>query len=276
MVYTSDLVADKVTAGLKAKLLENVWRKPTEFGYSIYVSAQGDDTTGNGTQGKPFKTVSRAITWLVDNYIGRPNTNYTVHALTDIDETQAAYNIQFHPWHLKISADGHNVRLGRFYIQYSIVSFEGVTFCQSSAHRCVESVRTRVQLVDCFYENLLTEGNHSFSPFHFSRGSYATVRNLTGKNTYNGPSFFISALNSLLDISGNCTLTAETVTQGGGFLFAMEQSEISVGNRPTAVVWPGKKYVLDANSVIWTARAGEDYLPGDLPGTINDEHSQVL
>ena len=275
MAYTSDLVADKVTAGLKAKLLENVWRKPTEFGYHVYVNADtGNDTTGTGSQDAPFATVKHAIAWLFDNYHGRPNSTIVIDIQSDIDESNGAFYVQYHPYYLKITANGHNVKLGRFYIRNSIVIFDGVTFCHQSAHRCIGCVMSRVQLDNCSYESLI-EGMHTFTPFYISCASYASINGLTANNTYSGPTFFMCSLNSILGMVGALSLTATNVTNTP-FMTVTEQSEISYAATDGTVTWPGRKYQVEASALILTANKGEDYLPGEQPGVIADEQfSQV-
>lgn len=274
MAYTSDLVADKVTAGLKAKLLENVWRKPTEFGYHIYVNAlTGSDTTGDGSQEKPFATITNSMVWLFDNFRGRPNSTLVIDCLTDLDESDVYFYVQYFPHLLKIRAQGHSVRMGRVTVQESGFSAEGVTFVHKSGVRCVETnTHATIVLTDCTYES---SGSQSFTPFACTRHSYMAIDGLTINNPDCSIAMFLASLTGHIGVQGNVTINGASGT-GGAFCHVLENSGISITNATFTGEWTGKKYYLDASSVLYAGRKGDDFIPGNSAGTIVDEFSQVI
>ena len=81
-MLTSNLISGKITEDLKKRLLANYVKSDSNV-FTLYVSANGDDTTGDGTQERPFQTVKRACqeTASINAY-----NRIDIEPLTDITE----------------------------------------------------------------------------------------------------------------------------------------------------------------------------------------------
>lgn len=96
MITSNNFEANRITKSLQDKILAKTWYNTAFTGYEFYVSNQGNDTTADGSQEKPFATISKAVSHIFDNYRQRPNSAININCLTDIDE--GATQISFY-WH---------------------------------------------------------------------------------------------------------------------------------------------------------------------------------
>lgn len=213
------------------------------------------------------------MVWLFDNFRGRPNSTLVIDCLTDLDESGDRVYVQYFPHLLKVEAQGRSVRMGRVTVAESGFSAKGVTFVHGSGVRCVDtSTHASITLTDCIYEN---GGSVSFAPFTCSRHSYMGINGLTINNPDCSIAMFLAGSTGHIELQGNVTINGASGT-GGAFCHVLGNSEISIADATFTGEWTGKKYYLDASSVLLAGRKGDDFIPGNSAGTMADEFSQVI
>ena len=126
MQQIKDLVATDISRGLFEKIQRGIALQPYK---DLYISAQGDDATADGTQDKPFKTIPKLLEHINVLYSNNAVTkNIIVKFLTDFTYTKRLdlyYNTR---WFLVLEANGYNVTLGAIATRRCNVRFNGITF----------------------------------------------------------------------------------------------------------------------------------------------------
>ena len=126
MQQIKDLVATDISRGLFERIQRGIALQPYK---DLYISAQGDDATADGTQNKPFKTIPKLLEHINVLYANNATTkNITIKFLADFTHTKRLdlfYNTR---WYLIFDAESHNVTLGAISTRRCNVRFNGITF----------------------------------------------------------------------------------------------------------------------------------------------------
>ena len=80
-MYTSDLITSKIDKELANKITANSWGKM--FSTTLYISNSGNDGTADGSQDRPFATITNALIYMQRNYNLVPNNQLTIKFLSD-------------------------------------------------------------------------------------------------------------------------------------------------------------------------------------------------
>lgn len=158
---------------------------------NVYVSLNGNDTSGNGTQALPFATISHAMTTITDSGI---NKRYSIIVASGIYESSAS-TILFKPYvyivgeslfSTKISANigldasclTQNVRIGASGCNFSGGSLSTIDFTTDGGHNHV------VEFQDCQFNcgNFIFKSGASMDYLTIKMGNVFNPMTLSGGN----------------------------------------------------------------------------------------------
>lgn len=129
-IKINGLVAEQISKDLATKLLNKTYLRQ-ERDLELYVSNQGDDSTADGSQDKPFKTFGKCLRYIY-NYVC---TSYFVRVkfLSDYTETEDIIKIRNinQGGFLEIVGNGHNVTFKHVKLYQTAVTFDGINFNQT-------------------------------------------------------------------------------------------------------------------------------------------------
>lgn len=268
MPYTSDnFVANSITKSLLDKILAKTWYNTAETGYEFYVSNQGNDDTGDGSQSKPFATIARTVSYIFNRISQRANTAININCLTDIDESTGALQIWNFAGRIHVKASGHEVKIGSINILRSMIEFTGVTFKGRSVSRClVAQAGGNITLTDCTINN--------------SVGVYTAVRAYNGGTvTLNGTTTFtadvtygmaLAEAQGVIWLNGTITIADNTSGHASGLLKANQQGLIIIpSDASLSGTWNGPKYQLTTGGQLDLQGKGDSFIPGSA-GSMDD------
>ena len=84
-IKINGLVAEQISKDLATKLLDKTYMKNKD-NVTINVSANGDDSTADGTELKPFADLQRAVSYAYQNI--KTNTHVIINFLTDFTHSE--------------------------------------------------------------------------------------------------------------------------------------------------------------------------------------------
>lgn len=199
MNYTSNLVTSKIDKALADKIVKDRIKSAGNTVINIYVSANGSDETGDGSQEKPYKTIQH-IQLNVLPYLYSANRVFIV-PLTDIVEDQMT-NINHFLGYLTIN---------------TTVSGHTITF-----NKRIQLLKSKV----AFYNNIFENGLDA------NEKSYSVAENCIFKtNTLNSPGFR-SRYGSLAVLTNN---TYQSTTDGTIALNCYDYSYIHINQNSTFI-----------------------------------------
>lgn len=279
MSYTSDLVATKISNELKEKILDLSWRKIAT--QTLYVSANGNDDTADGSQSKPFASVSSAIAYLRQNFKHTANAVITIKFLTDYTFTGNLFIFDVVGMdinsRLVIDGSDHTVTFKtRLYIASASIelrnlnfeslkaSQDGVIFAADYAQLFLGgTINVTLRHSGC---TVLSIARHSrFS----NNGAALTVSadaGITGRALFRYRDF--SSIHVFGTSSASVTVDGVEFTLAvfDGYRFSYANCDQQIQGTAT-----GKKYQLDSTTALSTNGHGNDYLIGSTDGTLNAE-----
>lgn len=259
MPYTSDnFVANSITKSLQDKILANTWKKIATT--TLYVSNQGDDTTADGSQEKPFATISKAVSHIFDNYRQRPNSAININCLTDIDEGTTQISFYWHGNRIFLNANDHEVKVGSVAVTHSELQFNGVTFLGRANTRALDVAQGAIVVLNnCTIESHL----NPYVSLHVHRGASIVVQGNTTFNTSNGFGLFYVERFGNIYTGGTITVNDTSESNTNGFVLGRTQGLCYFNTSAQLTgTFKGKKYDLYSGSQLDTFGRGTGFLLG--------------
>ena len=214
-IKINGLVAEQISKDLATRLLNKTYLRQ-ERDLVLYVSNQGDNSTADGSQDKPFKTLSKCLRYIL-NYVC---TNYfiKINFLTDYIETEDVIKIRAINMggFLEIISNGHNVVLNHIKIYQGFVTFKGINFKQTYDDNllyCADS--SVVYFTDTFTVTLKDNCVHRvFYPNRNSHMQITETANITinGTTTGKGAELFRAQLNCSILMKANSFTIGNSLT----------------------------------------------------------------
>ena len=186
-MFTSDLVASRVTKGLADKIVQNC----VQYGRggtagsvtTVYLNADtGNDGTADGTQARPFKTLNGFLTWMKGRKYA-PAEGVTLSFLSDYTESLEHLSFIGNDTKIYINGTGYNVTLNMVTCYGAYVHFNNIKFTKILTVRegsCVicgsaEFSATETDCISCYgNSNVFFSGNVVFSGDAPTRGCVTT------------------------------------------------------------------------------------------------------
>jgi predicted outer membrane repeat protein len=191
------------------------------FAADFYVSAAGNDTTGDGTVGNPYLTVHTAV------IAASANDNIIiVGAVSQTVSTTIGKNLTFTGTSnasVTRSTTGNLFTVtGAFTISFTNITFQNVTATTAGAAFSITGPLANVTFTNCTLSGNSSSGNNGGGAMFVGNTSTVTLTNClaTGNSTTNGPGGAISVIaNAVLNISGSTFHNNSATTQGGAIRF---------------------------------------------------------
>lgn len=247
-IKINGLVAEQISKDLATKLLDKTYMKNKD-NVTINVSANGDDSTADGTEQKPFADLQRAVSYAYQNI--KTNAHVTINFLTDFTHSEYLKLVHIQCGrYLIFKSNGHNVTLGRVLCQLGNFSFEGINFKQTDATQEILTVsslanvyiieNSKIELADSPKQDLIQVWNGTltfddrssitltsktqapnniflFLCTYQGKIIFHSAPNITLENNLNAIGFFRCHLNSLILFDRKAVLSAPVRTQAKAY-----------------------------------------------------------
>ena len=273
MQQIKDLVATDISRSLFEKIQRGIALQPYT---DLYISAQGNDATADGTQDKPFKTIPKLLEFIkVKHGNSLVNNNIVVKFLSDFTDTRKLTFLYTNRWYIIFDANGYNVTLGGAFVRFCNIRFNGIAFTPQ------DDVKNRafeiMQASNLFFYNC------TFNPCSVPTTSYFVVR-YHGTLTFSGnininvgssvtDDLFSSWAFSILYFEGDIQLQQNCTCKR--VFYVTRQSEVSFIKEVTinqnGYTVNASKYLVNKDSLIDTRGKGKDFLLGDQEGVLEKD-----
>lgn len=274
------------------KYLPNRYRLATDADIIIYVSANGDDATADGSESKPFRTVINAHRYIRRNIILANESKFVaIKFLTDYTETKSI--IRFYPTLgqgkasannlIYIDGQGHNVTLHGIQAYSTCISFNNVNFVFDDNYY---DSGNEIGCQSRYGGQIYLDNNNTIT-INFTKATdrFSLFYSVSGQIALNSPlPIIINAISlyallfleqhsvftvnvsakPLFKISGKCKfINAAFISSSLSFL----NLRYTIENTGT---FTGKKYYANMLGLISNGGRGDTIPIGDTPGTVEN------
>lgn len=267
-IKINGLVAEQISKDLATRLLDKTYLRQSKD-LELYISNQGNDSTADGTQEKPFKTLSKCLGYIFNTVC----TNYFVRVnfLTDYTESEDIIQVRAINMggFLEIKSSGHNVVLHHIKIYQGFVTFDGINFTQTLDDNllyCADSAM--LYFLNTFAITL--KDNSAHRVFYPNRNAHIQISDnanitINGTTTSGGAEVFRAQVNSSILVLANSLKLTENLTNITGIncyynsLVLFNPKTFTAPPRPSA-----KGYLVSNNSHISFNGKGKPQNLGDI------------
>lgn len=264
MNYTSNLVTSKIDKALADKIVKDRIKSAGNTVINIYVSANGSDETGDGSQGKPYKTINHIFSNVLSKVYS--SNQIIIIPLTDIVENQRLIFNQLTPYiGLNTQNSGHTITFNSKYRTES---------CKIEHNHCVfnEGVECSEQSYLYFRECTFKKGSSS-CPLTCYYSSTCILENAV----IDGETNNVSGINC-----SSCAVVhiRNAITFKGAFSYLVRANSQGVYSVLTGVSFitteaSGAKYSLIFDSVLNLQGQGDSIFGDHLTDGTKDESSVI-
>lgn len=248
----------------------------------VYVSANGNDTTADGSQSRPFRTLQACYDYIRNNYYFATGSNGVyIKFLTDYTETANYLNLYevlncsaSDPKNsIIIDGIGHNVILNPINNYCGYINLQNITLRTNA--NCTFVLQSSYERGILLGDNCTINIEHDDKKIFSLRG-YGMIQigrtvniNLNNKNI-TGLVYAETCANFGCNFGGAPTIN---LVGDGTFtkclLFANYASRIIIPNPITATgTITGKKYIINLNSILFLRGKGSGAVPGSIEGEL--------
>lgn len=268
-MFTSNLIASKITKDLADKLKDYILQGGgvvTSSGsknIDIYVSANGSDSTGDGTQAKPYKTINYIVMHVLP-YIHTDTVIY-IHPLTDITEDSFSGFMGKNGVIINQQAQ-HTITFNRTIgLRNGVYSFFNCVFNKACDlvekgygyfNNCTFNPVTNIQSLRCRYQSFASVYTATF-----------IMDNSVSKMAMACYDHSFIHLAGTLTFKGDCTYLMEALAKGS--IYIVRKATINTSQAT------GAKYFIHEHSNLILVKRGDAIFGDNLTAGTVDESSKV-
>lgn len=273
MQQIKDLVATDISRSLFEKIQRGIALQPYK---DLYISAQGDDATADGTQDKPFKTIPKLLEFIkVKHGNSLVKNNIVVKFLSDFTDTRKLTFLYTNRWYIIFDANGYNVTLGGAFVRLCNIRFNGITFTPQDdvENRAFEALQaSNIFFYNCTFNPCASPTISYFVTRYHSTITFSGDLNLNIGNSVTDD-LFSAWVFSILYFEGKINLKQNITCKR--IFYVTRQAEASfikevVINNNTFTV-NASKYLVNKDSLIDTRGKGKDFLLGNQEGVLEQD-----
>ena len=268
-MFTSNLISDKLSYELSNKF----WKKAP---LNLYVSTNGSDDAGNGTEQKPFASLTKALTYIKDNLILKGQGGLNVKFLTDYSYSGSLYIFgqagNTGQGFINIDGNGHKVTLATgLNIYNSHVSFTDIDFetNANSTNVILISWKSAVRFLGTINFTVKHDDKVLIYCSYFSKFENASNINVTVEDNKSIGRFVRVQRSAFVDLS---YIDDKTISLNCSCSFAFfdvfSRGYVQAITNKFTGESKGQKYYCNTGGTISINGKGEDFLPGDEAGVI--------
>lgn len=282
-----NIVAQSISESLYNKIIQDAkGLKPLPVKLRVYISNQGNDNTADGSIEKPFRTISKCIDYVYNNYyVSHTYLNTYIDFLTDYtDSTVLAF--RFDKFYFVLNGNGHNVNIGAVVVaDFGSVSLSNITIKPAYLNKDFNAINAHNGTI--YLNNVVIDlGNIAnntpagiLSPIIARYHGYINLNTITlNLNNTIIDSIFMAYKHGLINVNYTITINGDVSIRKG--LFSLEDiSECAVNHTVKFIksnTLTGKKYNLLTNSLIRLYNRGISILPETTEEGISDESSIIV
>ena len=278
MSYTSNLISSKIDKALANKITANSWGKM--FSTTLYISNSGNDGTADGSQEKPFATITNALLYVQRNYKLVPNNQLTIKFLSDYTITGNLYIFELAGisgnTKLVIDGAGFNVVFKvRLYVASCTLELKNITIESKQANQDAllflafnsvlyisEKVNLHLKHSGC---NIIVASENSIL-YNKSAITVSADKGIIGRSFCRFYGFSKVRLFSSDDASVTINDVTFSLAVFDGFRYALVETTKQIQGTAN-----GRKYFLVTSASLDIGGQGEDYLVGSEAGYADTE-----